>query len=237
MTGVEVGGQPEHEHVEGEADDELVGGEAVAEVGLDERHDEPGGAADEDAEHAAPRRPVHPEGGAEGAGEEHPLDRDVQRAGPLGHPLAGGGEEEHDRELEGADVQRVRAEKTRRGRRATQRLTVGRASPASCRPRAGERKCGRRATACRRPRGTCRRARSPAGEQRQHEQRLHDVGHLAVDAGGGEEARPGAQGGEHERHRDRHEDAVAGEQGDEQAVPAEVAGVPDATGGRRTRRR
>ncbi len=112
---VEVGGETEHEDVEGEADDELVGGEAVTEVRLGERHGEPGGATDEDAGDAAPRRPVAPESGAEGAGEEHPLDRDVQRAGPLRHPFARGGEQEHHRQLEGTDVQGVRTEDVTEG--------------------------------------------------------------------------------------------------------------------------
>ena len=64
-------------------------------------------------------------------------------------------------------------------------------------------------------------------EQRQHEQRLDDVGHPPVDPGGGEEARSGAQGGEHERRRDRHEDAVARDEGDEQTIPAIVPRVAD----------
>ena len=185
----------------------------------------PGGAADEDADDSAPRRPVAAEGGAEGAGEEHPLDGDVQRAGPLRHPLPGGGEQEHDGQLEGADVQRVGPE------RSSPRAFIARSSSAAQRRRAQP--STRRIHGLRRSRRTLRGAERSGvldrrrDEQGEHEQRLHDVGHPPVDPGGGEEARPGAQGGEHERRRDRHEDAVAGDEGDEQPVPAVVPGVAD----------
>ncbi len=93
------------EHVEGEADDELIGREAVAHLSLDH--------ADEAAARAAEQHPddrrvgeVKSECRAEGAGEEHALHGDVERACPFRHPLAAGGEDEHDGELERTRVDR-----------------------------------------------------------------------------------------------------------------------------------
>src|SRR3954465_5722327 len=61
-------------------------------------------------------------------------------------------------------------------------------------------------------------------EEGEHEHRLRDVGDPPLDTGGGEEAGPGPQRGEHEGHRDRHERPVAGEQCDQQPLPADVGG-------------
>ena len=87
---------PEDEDVEHEPHDELVGRQAVAHVGLHPRHDQPGDAGHRErgpgrARHVDARR------GGERAGEHHPLERDVDRAGLLGDELAEGGEQQHRR--------------------------------------------------------------------------------------------------------------------------------------------
>ena len=67
----------------------------MAHVGLHPRHDQPGGAGHRRAPAQVEPVTSTPDGGGERAGEHHPLERDVDRAGLLGDQLAEGGEQQH----------------------------------------------------------------------------------------------------------------------------------------------
>ena len=90
---VEEPGEAEHQDVEGEPDDELVGGETMAHLGLHRSATTRPPTPDQQAERDRVGDVVA-DRAVERAREQHRLDRDVDRAGTLGDPLARRGERE-----------------------------------------------------------------------------------------------------------------------------------------------
>ena len=207
--GVQEGGEPDHQHVEGEADDELVGRQAVAHVGLHRGQDQAG--------HRGVASPTHTlsnveraDRGAERAGDDHPLERDVQRAGPLCHPLPRGREDEQHGEAEGALVEDRRGEDV--PDHAAAPAVAGRGRHGACSGRGHG------------PPPVADGGDGRGDEEGQDEHGLDDVGDPPLHAGGGQEAAARAERGEDERHRDGDQRAVPRQQGDQEALPAVVAG-------------
>ena len=83
---VEESGQPKHQDVERQTNHKLIGGQAMAHLGLHASDDQSTcNTGHECDQHRVGE--VVANGAGEGAAKQHPLDRDVQRAGAFGNEL------------------------------------------------------------------------------------------------------------------------------------------------------